>query len=207
MQIGVIAGHKEGLPTDTAMTVGSAKPSKAGLVEDDRDVADLWKAALNSYKGIVGFDLEKTFNNTEDMINQGVKDMNAFHKFRHDEKKVDKLRSLFAANIGFIEQGSQQLIAAATPAFPPAAAIGTAITYMLKACRQVSADYDIVVVFFQDMNSFLQRIVILETRMPKYKAYQNCLMDVFTSFLCMTAFAHKYIKQGRFGMRLLLHPR
>ncbi|KAH7136344.1 hypothetical protein EDB81DRAFT_693393 [Dactylonectria macrodidyma] len=168
------------------------------LKSDKRDVADLWKEALKSYKGIVGFDLEQKFENVDAMIAKGTQEMNNFHKFRHNDKKVDKLRTLFATNLDYLEKGAQQLISAATPAFPPAAAIGTAVTYMLTACRQVSADYDIVVVFFEDMNSFLQRIVILETRLPKYKAYQNCLMDVFTSFLTMCGFAHKYIELGRF---------
>ncbi|KAF4890773.1 hypothetical protein CGCVW01_v014359 [Colletotrichum viniferum] len=54
-------------------------------------------------------------------------------------------------------------------------------------------------VFFEDMNSFLQRIVILETKLPKYNAYQNCLMDVLTSFLAMCGFAHRYIELGRFS--------
>lgn len=56
-----------------------------------------------------------------------------------------------------------------------------------------------MMVFFEDMNSFLQRIVILETRLPTYNAYQNCLMEVFTSFLTMCGFAHKYIELGRFS--------
>ncbi|KAL0934771.1 NACHT and TPR domain-containing protein [Colletotrichum truncatum] len=168
------------------------------LNSDNRDVADLWKDALKAYKGIVGFDLERKFDDVQGMINQGTKEMENFHKFRHNDKKVDKLRSLFAANLDYIEKGAQQLVSAAVPAFPPAAAIGTAVTFMLSACRKVSADYDIVMVFFEDMNSFLQRIVILETRLPKYKAYQNCLMDVFTSFLTMCGFAHKYIELGRF---------
>lgn len=49
------------------------------------------------------------------------------------------------------------------------------------------------------MNSFLERVVILETRLPSHKAYQNCLMDVFTSFLTLTGYAHKYIELGRFS--------
>ncbi|GFP58593.1 hypothetical protein TASIC1_0010040400 [Trichoderma asperellum] len=168
------------------------------IEKDNRDVADLWKEALKQYKGIVGFDLQPKFNNVQAMIDFGTGEMNAFHKFRHNSKKVDKLRSLFAANIDYIEKGAQQLISAATPAFPPAAAIGTAITYLLSACKQVSADYDVVVVFFEDMNSFLERVTILETRLPSHKAYQNCLMDVFTSFLTLTGYAHKYIELGRF---------
>lgn len=182
----------------------AVEPKQAQLQEslknDSRDVSDLWRDALKKYKGIVGFDLERKFDNVDAMVKFGTNEMNNFHKYRHNEKKVDKLRSLFAANIDYLEQGAQQLVSAATPAFPPAAAIGTAVTYMLTACRQVSADYDIVVVFFEDMNAFLQRIVILETRMPKYKGFQNCLMDVFTSFLTMCGFAHKYIELGRFSM-------
>jgi hypothetical protein len=182
-----------------AETINKQPPLPDSIKDDHRDVSDLWHDALKKYQGIVGFSLEPKFENVDAMISFGVKEMNNFHKFRHNEKKVDKLRTLFAANMDFIESGTQQLLSAATPAFPPAAAIGTAVTFMLSACRQVSADYDVVVVFFEDMNAFLQRIVILETRMPKYKAYQNCLMDVFTSFLAMCGFAHKYIELGRFS--------
>ncbi|PPJ58132.1 hypothetical protein CBER1_02605 [Cercospora berteroae] len=135
--------------------------------------------------------LQPKFANVNEIIAFGTKEMNSFHKFRHNQKKVDKLRSLFMANIGYIESGAQQLVAAATPAFPPAAAIGTALTYMLSACKQVSADYDVVNAFFEDMNAFLQRITILESRLPAYPAYRNCLMDVFTSILKI------YIELGR----------
>ncbi|SPJ78834.1 uncharacterized protein FTOL_07225 [Fusarium torulosum] len=168
------------------------------LKSDDRDVADLWKEALKGYQSIVGFDLDRKFDNAKSMLDFGTDQMNNFHKFRHDKGKVDRLRTLFSANLDLIEQGSNQIIAAAAPAFPPAAAIGTALTYMLQACRSVSADYDIIIVFFEDMNSFLTRITILETRLPQHKAYQNCLMEVFTSFLTLCGFAHKYIELGRF---------
>ncbi|RFU74716.1 hypothetical protein TARUN_7528 [Trichoderma arundinaceum] len=178
-----------------AANEGEKKIAQEDIENDNRDVADLWKQALKQYKGIVGFDLQPKFNNVQAMIDFGTGEMNSFHKFRHNSKKVDKLRSLFAANIDYIEKGAQQLISAAVPAFPPAAAIGTAITYLLS----VSADYDVVVVFFDDMNSFLERVVILETRLPSHKAYQNCLMDVFTSFLTLTGYAHKYIELGRFS--------
>ncbi|KAJ6567106.1 hypothetical protein B0H19DRAFT_1067341 [Mycena capillaripes] len=136
------------------------------------------------------------------MIKYGTEQMNNFHKFRHNQKKVDKLHGLFAANMDYIMQGAQQLVAAATPAFPPAAIIGTAFTYMLTACKQVSADYDAITEFFEDINSFLQGITILETRLdsrlPRYPAYRNCLMDVFTSLLEMCGYATKYIELGRF---------
>jgi hypothetical protein len=111
---------------------GDKKVIPEDLENDNRDVADLWKQALKEYKGIVGFDLQPKFNNVQAMIDFGTNEMNSFHKFRHNTKKVDKLRSLFAANIDYIEKGAQHLISAAVPAFPPAAAIGTAITYLLS---------------------------------------------------------------------------
>ncbi|KAJ0347263.1 hypothetical protein KNSL1_006622 [Colletotrichum chrysophilum] len=168
------------------------------LSTDDRDVKDLWQEALKGYQGIVGFSLERKFDNVQSMLDFGTEQMNKFHKFRHDKGKVDRLRTLLASNLDYVEKGANQIIEAASPAFPPAAAIGTALTYILQACRSVSADYDIVIVFFEDMNSFLQRISILESRLPQKRAYQNCLMEVFTSLLNMCGFAHKYIELGRF---------
>ncbi|OAG11175.1 uncharacterized protein CC84DRAFT_1106454, partial [Paraphaeosphaeria sporulosa] len=179
------------------------KRIKEELDKDTRDVSDLWNDALRNYKGIVGEGLVPTYTSVDEMIKAGTEQMNAFHKFRHDSQKVDKLRTLFASNLDYIEKGAQQIIAAATPAFPPAAAIGTALTYMLSACRQVSADYDVVTAFFEDMNAFLQRITILESRLPSYPAYRNCLMDVFTSVLEMCGFATKYIQLKRFKKWIL----
>ena len=111
---------------------------KEELEKDTRDVSDLWNDALRNYKGIVGEGLVPTYKSVDDMIKAGTEQMNAFHKFRHNEKKVDKLRSLFVSNLDYIEKGAQQIIAAAAPVFPPAAAIGTELTYMLS----VSEKYD-----------------------------------------------------------------
>ncbi|KAI8304646.1 hypothetical protein K4K61_006034 [Colletotrichum sp. SAR11_59] len=185
------------------MTMSSAEKKPLSDVEkqlstDDRDVKDLWQEALKGYQGIVGFSLERKFDDVQSMLDFGTEQMNKFHKFRHDKGKVDRLRTLLASNLDYVEKGANQIIEAASPAFPPAAAIGTALTYILQACRSVSADYDVVIVFFEDMNSFLQRISILEARLPQKRAYQNCLMEVFTSLLNMCGFAQKYIELGRF---------
>lgn len=107
---------------------------KEELAKDNRDVADLWNEALRKYKGIVGVDLQPKaeLSSVDAMVQFGTEQMNNFHKFRHDQKKVDKLRGLLRDNLGYIETGAQQLISAATPVFPPAAAIGMAFTYMLS---------------------------------------------------------------------------
>ncbi|KAF4995949.1 hypothetical protein FGRMN_4804 [Fusarium graminum] len=165
---------------------------------DCQAISRLWSEALKDYKGVVGHDLTHGFTCTKDMIDQATNDMENFHKFRHNEKKVDRLRTILAENFGYIEAGTKQLANAASSAFPPAAAIGAALTYFMGACRLVSADYDTITVFFEDMKSFLQRIMILETRLPNSKHYRVCLTDVFASFLLMCGFAQRFVELGRF---------
>jgi hypothetical protein len=79
---------------------------KTALASDKRDVADLWSDALKKYKGIVGEDLVQRYSSVQEMIDFGTSEMNSFHRFRHNEKKVDKLRSLFAGNLDYIVRTS-----------------------------------------------------------------------------------------------------
>lgn len=176
---------------------------KASLENDRRDVKDLWSNALEACRYILPGEFQAsfaigTYGNVETIISRANDHMESWHHFRHNKSKVDKIRSLFSENIRLIELGAEKIIAAAEPAFPPAAAIGTAFTFMIAACKSVSADYDIVTAFFDDMKSFLQRVSILEKKLPAYKAYEACLTDVFVSLLKMSAFATKFIKLQRF---------
>ncbi|KAK0373549.1 hypothetical protein CLIM01_09075 [Colletotrichum limetticola] len=168
------------------------------LKNDNRDISDLWQEALKNYKGIVGFDLQRSFDNVQDMIKFANQEMERFHDYRHNKGKVDRLRSAFASSLGYVETAAQILVPAVEGAFPPAAAIGTALTLIIKGCRSVTVDYDILVVFFEDMNGFLNRIAILETRLPKHRAYQNCLMEVFVSMLTICGQGRKCIDLRRF---------
>ncbi|RGP75727.1 nacht and tpr domain-containing [Fusarium sporotrichioides] len=168
--------------------------------DDGQAIARLWEEALKGYKGVAGRDLKQRFVDTQAMIDQATNDMENFHKYRHNEKKVDKLRSILIENLEYIEAGTQQLANAASSAFPPAAAIGVALTYFMEACRTVSADYDTVTIFFEDMKSFLHRITILEARLPKSRHYRVCLLDVFASFLVMCGLAQKFVELGRFTL-------
>ncbi|KAJ7788152.1 hypothetical protein B0H14DRAFT_2628539 [Mycena olivaceomarginata] len=90
---------------------------KGELTKDARNVTDLWNVALKKYQSIVG-------------VPAGVAQINNFHQFRHNQKKVDTICTLFKANMDSIIQCAQQLLAAVAPAFPPAMAIGAALTYI-----------------------------------------------------------------------------
>lgn len=176
------------------------KAVKAELEADSRDITHLWNTAVKQYTDVTKITLVAPhFVDTASMINFGTEEMNKFHHFRHDGKKVDRLRRLFVKNIEYIEIGSTVLLNAASAAFPPAAAISTAMTFILSACRAVSTEYDVIINFFEDMNNFLDRVTIIEKRVPRQKAYQNALMDVFISLLQMCAIAHKFIEQKRFS--------
>ena len=56
---------------------------------------------------------------------------------------------------------------AASTAFPPSAAIMTAFNYVMNASKAVSDDYDMILPFFEIMTSFLERVSMLEGRMPE----------------------------------------
>lgn len=176
---------------------------QASLDSDRRNVRDLWNEALLEYKRIAKKELRPEFNqekaiNYEAMIKHAIGQKENFITWRHDGSDWDNLRSLFKKNMHYIELGTTQLVNAATPSFPPAAVIGTAISYIFAACKSVSDDYDVIVVFFEDMNNFLKRVQIIEQKVPRSRAYQNCLVEVFASFLKMCGYARDYMALGRF---------
>ena len=103
-------------------------------------------------------------------------------------------------NIEFIDSGSQKLLSAASASFPPAVVISTAMTFVLTGCKSLSADYDAIANFFEDMNNFFERVSIIGTRVPEKTAYQNALIDVFISMLRLCAVARKFVMKGRFSM-------
>lgn len=115
------------------MAADTATRLREELEKDRRNVSDLWVAAVNKYQGIMGFQLERKpeYNSIQSIVAAGASEMNKFHKWRHNRGKVDRLRTLFSENLEFIQQGSQQILCAASASFPPAIAIGTALTYLL----------------------------------------------------------------------------
>jgi hypothetical protein len=94
---------------------------------------------------------------------------------------------------------AQHIANAATPALPPASAILTAFTYVMGAAKGVSDDYDMVESFFDIMNGFLERLSLLERKLPPEKPYQVSLIRVFSSILNLSAIARTYREKGRFS--------
>jgi hypothetical protein len=101
-------------------------------------------------------------------------------------------------NSQIIQSVASNIANAASSAFPPSTAILTAFNYVMTASKAVSDDYDMIVQFFDIVNSFLERVSMLEGRIPDMRPFQLHLMKVFKSLLVLCAIARRYrTTQGR----------
>ncbi|KAK0100488.1 hypothetical protein ONS95_008436 [Cadophora gregata] len=68
----------------------------------------------------------------------------------------------------------------------------------MKASKNVSEDYDQIAAFFDIMSSMLERLSLLESKLPSAKNYRTILMRVFSSLMGLCGTATKYVTEGRF---------
>lgn len=102
-------------------------------------------------------------------------------------------------NADIVQGVSNNVACAASLAFPPSSVILTAFTLVLTASKHVSDDYDLIEGFFRMMQSFLQRLSLLENMIPRERNFQICLINVFSSLLKLSAIAQTYRKSNRFS--------
>jgi hypothetical protein len=79
--------------------------------------------------------------------------------------------------------------------FPPAIpgmVLMTAFTYVFKTFKDVSADYDRVLGFFNEMGRFLDTISMLEGHSPGLGPFERCVRSVFSSMLTICGIAVNY---------------
>lgn len=175
--------------------------------ETKSDITRLWQNALAEYYVIAKLDSRsmKFYGSFSDIMGDNDIQKN-FLTFRHDQGKVDKLRTIISSNAVLILTGAEYIAQAATAAFPPATAILTAITYVMKSSSDVSKDYDKITAFFEELHSFLKRISMLDSKLPKFEGFISHLMRVFTAIMVMLGHATNATKEGRwrrFGKNFL----
>ncbi|PKS12614.1 hypothetical protein jhhlp_000822 [Lomentospora prolificans] len=167
---------------------------------EQTDLGTMWQEALIKYYEECGTDL-RTIHPSRFTINHILAEQDhqllLFNQFRHDKGKLDKLRSLISSNSQIIQGVATHIAEAASAAFPPSAAILTAFNYVLNASKVVSEDYDLIVSFFDIMNSFLERVSMLENRMPNEWQFKKFLINVFSAMLTLSAIARKCRQKGR----------
>jgi hypothetical protein len=176
--------------------------SGAPVGDEASDLGLMWQQALDEYASESGGkDLRGTDSSQWNMgriLGDQEEQLQLFGVFRHDKGRVDKLRSLVSKNSQIIQSVASNIANAASSAFPPSTAILTAFNYVMTASKAVSDDYDMIVQFFDIVNSFLERVSMLEGRIPDMRPFQLHLMKVFKSLLVLCAIARRYrTTQGR----------
>ncbi len=175
--------------------------------ETASDLATLWQDALRDYCVTAGLEFRemKIYNSLKDILGDRDVEQN-FLAFRHNNGKIDKMRSCISKSTDLILTTAEHIAGAASGAFPPSAAILTAFTYVMKASQNVTKDYDKISSFFEELHDFLERIGMLESRMPSFQGYRSHLLRVFTAIMKMLGLATKATLEKRlkrFGRSIL----
>jgi hypothetical protein len=170
-----------------------------GPGEDRSDLGELWHQALVDFKANTQMDLTQfEFKSMEDAIKSTQTQQISFSKFRHNsQSKVDDVRSALSRNLNTIQRivVGAKMAADAAAVFPPAipgTVLMTAFTYVFQTFRDVSADYDRVLGFYNAMGGFLDKISMLEKRSPKLGPFERCVRRVFSSMLTLCGIAAHY---------------
>ena len=221
--------------------------SRMSVTDDVTDLGALWNQGLDEYTVKTGVNLKLPhYNNMSDAMTVATKQMDEFSRFRHNEGKVDKVRSAFGRHLSDIQKATVvvQTVASAASVRQqetlPSVCTGLKLTMPIPDCpscnascctglglyisstgtcafkttwvlyekssihttqtfQVMKADYDMILQFFDEMHSFMERISILEGRLPKLDQVSRCVMRVFTSMLNICAISGDYKKEGRFS--------
>ena len=153
----------------------------------------MWQEIFTLRDSIRGLEGSQTSSFQEDQERQ----LTTFAIFRHNKEKLDKFRTLISRNADIIQRIATSVVDAACAAFPPSSAILTAFTFVMTASKHVSDDYDMIESFFKVMQVFLERLSLLEDKIPPQEAFQRPLVKVFSSLLKLSGIARSYCAKGR----------
>lgn len=75
----------------------------------------------------------------------------------------------------------------------------------IQITNSVSADYDKLTAFFEELGSYLHRLKILEHDLPPFHELKMALAEVLTSVLVLCGISTKYSKKNRIGNYYLVY--
>ncbi|KAH7129470.1 hypothetical protein B0J13DRAFT_138680 [Dactylonectria estremocensis] len=187
------------------------------------DIGHMWEIAVQGYKEeiqemgnegtmdkVLGSILHKesgkkppnTFEHEKFLDAKAVflsleKDGKLFNSFRHEGGIREKIRSSLSACADAIDKAGKLAAGVASTVFAPAPVIMSAMTLLLQAAKDVSDDYDVVVIFYDNATALLSRVGLLENRVPERGKFKDRLVDVFRSILELCVISQKFIKKNR----------
>ncbi|RSL87145.1 hypothetical protein CDV31_016307 [Fusarium ambrosium] len=163
------------------------------------DVGLIWESAVDRYQAITGEQIQQLARaKSVAQILEDINDNEARFKIhRHDGTKLDRFRTLVSQSLSPIQFVGDIVAQATKTMYPPSEAIFAAVRYLISVSKSVSADYDKVAGFFEDLRSYLVRLKILEGNVPPIPELRVVLAEVFTSILVLCAICTKYIRTRR----------
>ncbi|KAL8949471.1 MAG: hypothetical protein Q9222_004419 [Ikaeria aurantiellina] len=146
------------------------------------DFEVIWKAAIQRYEEITAVKLQSIAkaSKLDDVLEVVHERESKFKTFRHDGSRVDKFRGLLAKSLKPIEVLVHVSAGAAQ-----------------GSVNAVSADYDKVAGFFEDLDLYLNRLKILQEWVPPVPELQKAVAEVLASVLVLSGISAKYIKMNR----------
>ncbi|EMT70529.1 Ankyrin repeat domain-containing protein 50 [Fusarium odoratissimum] len=106
---------------------------------------------------------------------------------RHDGSKIDKFRTLVKEALAPIQLIGDIIVNATKTMYPATEAIFAAVRYLISVSKSVSADYDKLESFFEDLKSYLTRLSVLENNIPAVPELKAALTEVLISILVLCA--------------------
>ncbi|KAF5716200.1 ankyrin repeat-containing protein [Fusarium globosum] len=132
---------------------------------------------------------------------------------RHDGSKIDKFRTLVKEALAPIQLIGDIVVNATKTVYPATEAIFAAMRYLIsvsgmgfltilflitvKVSKSVSADYDKLENFFEDLRSYLTRLSVLQHNIPAIAELRAALTEVLVSTLVLCAICTRYLKTKR----------
>ncbi|KAL7954774.1 ankyrin repeat-containing domain protein [Trichoderma compactum] len=179
--------------------MGSVLPIRQRTSGPALVVADIWKEALDSYERVTGTridQLQRTTNIDEILSEIGAR-QSAFSLQRHNGSRLDRFRTIVSESLAPIEAANEIVSQAVKAAFPPAEAIFAAIRHLIKTANAVSADYDKISGFFEDLKYYLQQLQVIDVNVQLIPQLKVALTGVFESVLLLCGICTKYSTSNR----------
>ncbi|KAM0813893.1 putative Ankyrin repeat-containing domain protein [Seiridium cardinale] len=153
------------------LAVRPASDSRQGL-------GSMWTTALAQYEELTGTrpSISDELESLEEFVKETAQMQAKFEKFRHDDSKHDRLRSLIARSLGPIQLLGNIVARATKAAFLPSKAIFAAIRYLNSSASAVWADFSKIESFFNELQLELNSLKVLEGHITPIPELEAALM-------------------------------
>ncbi|KAH7117652.1 hypothetical protein B0J11DRAFT_583050 [Dendryphion nanum] len=146
------------------------------------DIGEIWEAATVRYEQLAGLRIQSlaSATNVNAVLQKITERETKFMLKRHDGSKLDRVRTLVRNILDPLQMWGDIVTNATKTIYPPTEVIFAAFRYLINTAIVVSADYDRIQEFFENLKSYLSRLKIWEIKVPPIPQLKHIIMDVLT---------------------------